>query len=216
MRALIMVFSLVVGCPSWAHVPALLLPITGTPITSYYIGQAEISRALYSELTQAEDYFVVQFYVQNKGENSFEILTPVCEQIPSYEEFQPTALILKGDVSWKLNGESNKDFISRIEKTAIGRVESSYIKGERPQFYEEFGKQNYWVGGKLRIQLEAGLYALVVYNKNALKGTFTVGINEKESWTPDLYKYVGEILPKISAGICNPNGFTGQIKSIGN
>ncbi len=211
MRTLIMILCLATGCATWGHVPALLLPIKGTPITSYFIGQSDISRAIYSELTEAQDYFVVHFSVKNPEDNSVEILTPVCEQVPSYEEFQPSVLIMKGDLPWKENGESNTDFIARLEKLAIGIVESKYAKGERPQFYEEFGKQNYWVGGKLRIKREAGLYSLVVFNRNHLKGNFTLGINEKEKWTPDLFKYVSEVVPQISAKICDPKGYSGNI-----
>ncbi len=211
MRSFLIVLTFVTYSISWGHVPALLLPIKGTPITSYFIGQADVSRAIYSELTQAQDYFVGQFYVKNPGENSIEILTPVCQQIPSYEDFQPTALLLLGDLTWKENGESNTDYIIRIEKMALGKAKSDYKKGERPQFYEEFGKQNYWVGGKLRIHLDAGLYSIIVFNKSMTKGNFTLGLNEKESWTPDLYKYVSEVLPKISAGICDPKGFSGLV-----
>ena len=71
-------------------------------MTSYFVGEADVSRAIYSELTLAQDYFVVQFFVKSKQENSFEILTPVCEQIPSYEEFQPSILLLKGDLPKKI------------------------------------------------------------------------------------------------------------------
>lgn len=196
---------------AYGHVPALLLPIKGTPITSYFLGQSDISRAVYSELTQPEDFFVVQIDVKASEETSVDILTPVCQQIPSYEEFQPSVLILKGDLPWKQNGESNKNFMARLEKSSLGKVESNYKKGERPQFYEEFGKQSYWVGGKVRLKLDPGLYALVVFNTSQNKGNFTLGINEKESWTPDLYKYVAEIIPKISAGMCDPKGFSGLI-----
>ncbi len=194
-----------------SHIPTLLLPIKGTPIASYFIGQADISRAIYSELTATGDYFVVQFNVKNLQENSFEILTPVCPLIPNNEIYQPSVLILEGDLPWKKNGESNVDYLNRLEKIAVGKVESHFVVGSRPQFYEEFAKQYYWVGGKLKLSLESGLYALVVFNKGNGRGNFTVGINEKESWTPDLYKYVSEILPKISAGICNPKGFSGHI-----
>lgn len=204
--------SSIACCTAWGHVPALLLPIKGTPITSYFIGQSEISRAVYSELTEANDFFVVQFAVKGAEATSIEILTPVCPQVPSYEEYQPTVLVLKGDLPWQENGESKENFIIRLKKSAVGTVESNYKKGERPQFYEEFGKQSYWVGGKSRLQLEAGLYALVVFNTNSNKGNFTLGINEKESWTPDLYKYVAEVMPKIAAGICDPKGFSGAVK----
>jgi hypothetical protein len=211
MRLFLIHFILGTCFAAWGHIPALLLPIQGTPVSSYFIGSVDISRAIYSELTQAQDFFVVQFFVQSNQENSFEILTPVCQQVPSYEEFQPSAFILKGDLAWKNNAETNADYLIRLEKMSLGKVESAYKKGERPQFYEEFGKQSYWVGGKLRLKLEAGLYALVVFNKTMAKGNFTLGINEKESFTPDIYKYVAEVLPKISAGICNPNGFSGAV-----
>lgn len=196
----------------WGHVPSLLLPIKGTPIASYFIGQIEISRAIYSELTQSEDFFILYFNNNGSAETSIEVLTPVCPQIPSYEEFQPSVLILKGDLPWKTNGESNKDFIARLEKLSSGRVESNYKKGERPQYYEEYGKHTYWVGGKKRLKLEAGLYALVVYNTGLGKGNFTIGINENESWTSDLYKYAGDIITKISEGMCSPKGFSGTLK----
>lgn len=204
--------SLIACCAAWGHVPALLLPIKGTPITSYFIGQSDISRAVYSELTQADDFFVVQMDVKGPDATSIEILTPVCPQVPSYEDFQPSVLILKGDLPWKENAESNANFVARLEKSAVGKVESNFKKGERPQFYEEFAKQSYWVGGKARLRLEAGLYALVVFNTTSNKGNFTLGINEKESWTPDLYKYVAEVVPKIAAGICDPRGFSGAVK----
>ena len=204
--------SLIACSSAWAHVPVLLLPIKGTPITSYFVGQSDISRAIYSELTEAEDFFVLQMNVNVAAETSVEILTPVCEQIPSYEQFQPSVLIIKGDLPWKMNGESHRDFVSRLEKLAIAKVESNYGKEQRPQFYEEFGKQTYWVGGKLRLNLEAGLYALVVFNRDTHKGNFTLGINDKESWTPDLYKYVAEVVPKISAGMCDAKGFSGLVK----
>ncbi len=211
MRLLLINLILVTCFTAWGHIPALVLPINGTPMTSYFVGEADISRAIYSELTQAQDYFVVQFFVKSKQENSFEILTPVCQQVTSYEEYQPSVLVLKGDLPWKNNGETNTDYIIRLEKVSLGKVESSYKPGERPQFYEEFGKQNYWVGGKLHLKLKAGLYALVVFNNTMAKGNFTLGINEKESFTPDIYKYVAEVLPKISAGICDPKGFSGSV-----
>jgi hypothetical protein len=210
-KLILTALSFAACCTAWGHVPALLLPIKGTPITSYFIGQSDVSRAVYSELTQPEDFFVVQLEVTGTDETTIDILTPVCPQIPSYEEFQPSVLVIKGDLPWKQNGESNKNFIARLQQISIGKVESTYKKGERPQFYEEYGKQTYWVGGKTRLKLAAGLYALVVFNSVANKGNFTLGINEKESWTPDLYKYVGEVIPKISAGLCDPKGFSGLL-----
>jgi hypothetical protein len=211
MRTFFTFLSFITCGSVWGHVPALLLPIHGSPISSYFIGQSDISRAIYSELTQARDYFVIQFAVNSLESNVIEIMTPVCQQIPSYEEYQPSVIILKGDLPWKNNGESNENYILRLQKNALGKVESNFPKGQRPQFYEEFGRQSYWVGGKLRLKLDAGLYALVVYNNGTSKGNFTLGINEREAWTPDLYRYVGEILPKISAGICDPRGFSGLI-----
>lgn len=212
MRLLILSICLVGSSAVWAHVPALLLPIKGTPIASYFIGQSDISHAIYSELTEPQDYFVVQFEVKNYRKQLIQILTPVCKDIPAYEEYQPSVLVLRGDLPWKMNGETNTQFIARLKARALGKAESNFKKGERPQFYEEFGKQSYWVGGELHIRLNPGLYALVVFDRKNGTGTFSLGLNEKEAWTPDLYKYVGEILPKINAGLCDPKGFSGSIK----
>lgn len=211
MRAILFILGSFLCYQAWGHVPALLLPIHGTPITSYFIGQSDVSHAVYSELTHSGDYFVVQFSANTAEESLIEILTPVCPCIPSYESFQPSILILKGDLPWRNNGETNKNFISRLEKMAVAKVESNYAKGQRPQFYEEFGKQKYWVGGSLRTKLDPGLYALVVYNMDQNKGNFTIGLNEKESWTPDLYKYSAQVVARIASGICNPKGFTGKL-----
>jgi hypothetical protein len=212
MRKLFFTLVLLACSKAWSHVPSLLLPLNGTPIASYFIGQIETSRAIYSELTEPGDFFVAHFFAARLQENSFELLTPVCSQIPSSETYQPSALLLKGELPWKQNAETNKDYLDRLEKSALGKAESSYTKGERPQFYEEFGKQNYWVGGKLRLTLDPGLYSLVVFNSSGTgKGNFTLGINDKESWTPDLYEYVSQVLPKINAGLCDPKGFTGSI-----
>jgi len=59
--------------------------------------------------------------------------------------------------------------------------------------------------------LKPGIYSIAVYDSKSDRGTFTLGLNEKEAWTPDLWKYVAEVLPSISAGICNPKGFSGAI-----
>jgi hypothetical protein len=211
MKKLFISLALVVCSNAFGHIPVLLLPLKGTPIASYFIGNFDVSRAIYSELTEPHDFFVAQFYVKKAQVNTIEILTPVCLQVPSSEFYQPSVLILKGDLPWKKNGETDKQFINRLQKIALGTAESHYKKGERPQFFEDFGKQYYWVGGKLRLSLKPGLYALVVFNNDSNKGNFTLGINEKENWTPDLYKYVSELLPKISAGICDPKGFTGLL-----
>lgn len=197
---------------AWAHVPALLLPLKGTPITSYFLGQSEISRAVYSEITEAEDFFVLHFYVKGGEPTLVQLLTPLCEGIPQYEEFQPSAVLLKGDLPWKRQGESNQEFVRRLEKSAVAKVSSNFRKGKRPTYFESFAKQTFWVGGETKRKLSPGLYSIVVYSKNGGKGNFTLGLNEKEAWTPDLYKYVAEELPAIAAGICRPTGFTGNLR----
>jgi hypothetical protein len=204
--------SLILMSVAWAHVPALLLPIKGTPITSYYIGNSEVSRAIYSELTNNGDFFVANFRVTRGNEKSLmQMFTPACGAIPRYERFQPSAMVIEDEVPWKEQGESNLNYINRLRGKAIVTVESNFAPGKRPQYYEEHGHQYYWVGGEWRGNLKPGMYSIVIYDLNGDRGTFTLGINEKEAWTPDLWKYVAEILPAISAGICNPKGFSGTI-----
>lgn len=207
----IILIGLLLSEVSWGHVPVLLLPLKGTPISSYFIGNSAISHAIYSELTKPGDFFIAQFLVKDEEKTHLELLTPVCENIPQYELFQPTVFLIKGDLPWKKQGESNKDFIKRLKRKAILIVGSRYSEGNRPKFYEEFGKQYYWVGGVWDGDLWPGLYSMVVFDPKGNKGTFTLGLNEKESWTPDLYGYVGEVLPAISSGLCNPKGFTGKL-----
>jgi hypothetical protein len=198
---------------AWAHVPALLPPILGTPMTSYFIGQSDISHAVYSELTQAGDFFVLNFEVKSANEDTkIEILVPFCANLPEYETFQPNALILKGDIPWKVQGESNVTFMERLKAVAVAQIGTSFKVGGRPKFYEEFSKQHYWVGEKWKERLVPGLYAIVVYDPAGRTGNFTVGLNEKEAWTPDLYAYAGVVVSKIQAGICSPQGFTGNLK----
>ena len=208
-----LLLSLILISTAWAHVPALLLPIKATPITSYYIGNSKVSRAIYSELTNRDDFFVANFLVAKGNEKSLvQMLTPACSLIPRYERFQPSAMVIKGEAPWKNQGESNTDYINRLKAKAVARVESNFPAGARPQYYEEYSKQSFWVGGEWRGNLKPGLYSIVVYDSNGDRGTFTLGLNEKEAWTPDLWRYVAEILPLISAGICNPRGFSGAIQ----
>lgn len=203
------------GSTAWTHVPALLLPIKGTPVTSYFLGQIDVSRAVYSELTTTDDIFIAHFNVKPGAATSIEILTPVCEALPQYERFQPSVLLIRGDAPWKKQGESNAAYLERLRSVAIADIKSTYRKGQRPKFYEQFAKVEYWVGAKWKRVLKTGLYAVIVYDGGGGKGTFTLGLNEKEAWTPDLYAYTGEILPSILSGLCNPKGFTGRLSFSG-
>ncbi|GIL18141.1 MAG: hypothetical protein BroJett040_18920 [Oligoflexia bacterium] len=194
-----------------AHVPALLIPLEIPQVASHFLSQSEISRAVYSELTQSQDIFVVQFEVKPGQTTLVQVLTPVCPKLPQYEAFQPTAFIIKGDLPWKQQGESNAKFIERLLKSAVAVAQSNYPMGKRPQFHEEFAKIDYWVGGEWRGNLEPGLYTTLVYSSDANKGVFVLGLNEKEAWTADLYAYVERLLPTIKNGLCNPSGFTGRL-----
>ncbi len=191
-----------------AHVPALLLPINGTPVASYFLGQIEVSRAVYSELEKPGDFAVFHFYVKAGAPNTLlQTFTPLCPQIPQLEEFQPTLLVVPGDLKWKKKGESDKDFIQRLEKRAVVKLVSNHKKGSRPKYYEEHGKQWLWIGAETRAPLSEGLYALVVYSSDERTGNFVLGINEQESWTPELFEYVGRVLPEIQEGSCHIDGY---------
>lgn len=196
-----------------AHVPVLLLPIQKTPVASYFLGQSEISRAIYSEITRPNDFFVAQFYVPPKSEGILlQILTPDCPQIPKYELFQPSGIIIPGDLPWKQAGESNSNYVKRLRRSAIAEAKSSYTIGHRPKYYEEFGKQSYWIGGEWHGDLDPGLYSLVIFDSKRKTGSFTVGLNKKEAWTPELFKYAAEMVKRISKRICSPKGYSGQLQ----
>lgn len=207
----IIVILFLVSLSCWAHVPSLVLPLKGTPIASYFLGQSDVSRAVFSELTEPEDFFVVQFNVKHDAKTLIQLFTPFCELIPGYERFQPSALLISGDLPWKKQGETNQTFIKQLKKIAIAKVTSNYPEGKRPKFYEDFGKQTYWVGGEWRGRLEEGLYAVVIFGTQGHRGNILLAMNEKEAWTPDLYKYAGEVMPVIGKGLCDPHGFTGKI-----
>ncbi|GEM_PF-5008511 len=194
-----------------AHIPSLLLPIEGPPISSFFVNNSDISRTIFSELTNKEDFFVVTMFVKPRMKMLVQVLTPKCENIPRYEKYQPSALIIRGELPWKKQGETNKLYISRIKKLAIRKIETNFADGNRPQFYEEFAQMTYWVGGSWRGRLHPGLYSIVIYDKSGDIGNFNLSLNEKEKWTPDLYNYVSKILPIIKAGFCNPKGFSGNL-----
>jgi hypothetical protein len=140
-----------------------------------------------------------------------QVLTPKCENISKYEKYQPSALIIRGQLPWKKQGETNKSYITRLKKLAIRKIETNFSEGDRPQFYEEFAQMTYWVGGSWSGRLHPGLYSIVIFDKNGDTGNFNLSLNEKEKWTPDLYNYVSKILPIIKAGFCNPKGFSGNL-----
>jgi hypothetical protein len=208
-----LVFIIASNIPSNAagHIPVLLLPLQDSPVSSYFIGQSSVSRAIYSELTNIDDFFVMTMIAEPDQKTLIQLLTPVCESLPRYEKYQPTALIIRGDLPWKFQGESNKIYLSRLSSLSLVAVSSNFELGSRPKFYEEFGETYYWIGGEWGGSLDQGLYSVVVFDSNGDKGNFNISINEKEEWTPDLYKYVEKILPVIKKGFCNPNGFTGEL-----
>jgi hypothetical protein len=213
MRFISLIFLFVVGFFAKAHVPVLLVPLPNPPVASYFLGQSEISRAVYSEITRRDDFFVAQFYVKAGAEQTLlQIFSPDCPRLPQYEAFQPSGMIIRGELPWQEAGEKNHDFIQRLTLTAVAKAESSYTVGSRPKFYEEFAKQSYWVGGEWRGSLSPGLYSLVIYDPSGKTGNFTVGLNEKEAWIPDLFKYADMIVKKISKRICSPKGYTGHLR----
>lgn len=205
-------FLFLLSAVAEAHVPALFQPIKGTPISSYYLSNSEVSRAVYSELTNEDDLFVVQWLVKNNNETLIQLFTPSCKNIPNYELFQPEALLFEGELPWKLQGETNSAYVARLASQSLQQIGSSFVQGKRPVYEETYAKQTLWVGGEWRGKLEAGLYSLVVHAKKSGKGNFVIGLNEKEAWIPDLYQYVAEILPAINAGLCDPAGFSGKLR----
>lgn len=208
----LVVLLMLISVSASAHLPALLLPLKGSPISSYFLGKSHISRAVYSEITESDDFLVVQFNVKAGYEkNLVQLLTPVCVAIPQYEAFQPRAIVWKGDLTWKKQGETNKQYFDRLASRATAQVSSNFAPGTRPTYFEEFMKQSFWVGGEWRGRLKPGLYSIVVFDPSGAKGAFVLGLNEKEAFTPDLYKYAGEVTAQVAAGICSPTGFSGRL-----
>jgi hypothetical protein len=121
-------------------------------------------------------------------------------------------MVLPGDAPWKIQGETNSAYLARLNKLAVATVASDFPVGHRPKFYEEFAKRFYWVGGEWKGRLKAGLYSIVVFDTSGHKGNFTLGLNEKEAWTPDLFRYAAEVSQRIESGICSPKGFTGRLE----
>lgn len=196
-----------------AHIPVVLPPIDAPPIASYFLDHSEISHAIYSELTDPGDLFVLHLEVKAGVPTVIQMLTPVCSNLPGHEAFQPGVLVLTGDLPWRRPGERSEPYLARLRRAAIVDIESHYPRGERPQFYEPFGQQSYWVGGQWRGQLPPGPYTLIVYSPERSTGTFTLGINEREAWTPMLFQYTARVLPAIRRGSCAPGGFTGRLRS---
>ncbi len=196
---------------AFAHVPTLLWPVEGAPIAHHFLSRAEISRAVYTELTKANDLFVVSWWQNTAEPTLLQLFTPKCPNIPEYEKFQPSAILIRGEAPWKIQGESAEQYLTRLRAQALALLESNYPEGIRPVYEEKNAKQTLWIGAEWRGDLEAGLHTLLVYDKNGSAGNFVLGMNEKEDWNPDLYKYVGEILPKINQGLCRPTGFSGGI-----
>lgn len=203
--------SIAAGSVASAHVPVLLPPLEATPFASYFIDRSEISHAVYSELTHPDTLFIAQLEVKPRTPTTIQMLTPVCRNLPRYQAFQPGVLVIPGQVPWAQQGETHARYVARLRRMAIHDITSNYPPGQRPTFYEPFGKVTYWVGGQWRGRLAPGLYSLVVYSPDRSTGTFSLGINEKEEWTPDRLRYAASVVPTINAGLCAPGGFTGHL-----
>lgn len=194
-----------------AHVPVLLPPIQGTPISSFFLSQSEVSRAVYSELTDLDDIFVVSWSQKPEENLLIQLFSPKCENLPQYEKFQPSAMLLRGEAPWKKQGQSKDQYLDSLKETAVVNLKSNYPAGQRPVYEETHAKQSLWVGAEWKGSVESGLYTLVIFDRSGGKGNFVVGLNEKEAWTPDLFRYAADLVPKINANLCSPTGFTGRL-----
>lgn len=209
---MIQLLSLLLSFSAQAHVPVLLQPIEGSPIAGAYLSRSEVSRAVYSELTNSGDLATLSWSQPERGPSLLQLFSPKCESIPQYEAHQPAALLIRGEAPWKKQGETTDQFLDRVRKFALAELRSSYARGERPVYEEKHGGHSLWIGAEWKGTLEAGLYTLIVFAPDGTKGNFVVGMNEKEAWNADLQRYAKDILPKINLGLCDKKGFSGRLR----
>lgn len=208
--------------PAWAHVPMLLPSLGNSALAGYFIGQGEISRAIFSELSESNDIAFYTFSLPTKTRGAVNILTPLCEKgdplspqsIPYYETFQPTALLLEGSAPLIETRESHANYLSRLRSMALQIVSSNYPSGLRPKMPKaenEHSPFSYWVGGKSKRELPPGLYTVVVYDAQGKVGNYVLGLQQAEVWNPVITDYVKAIVPKITPHFCDPAGFSGTL-----
>lgn len=211
---------LAVTSPLFAHIP-VLAPETGDlSLHSYYISNSKLSRAVYSDLESEKDFDFYTFNLSEASEGTLQVLVPKCIagveeskfDIPYYEAFQPTALLMAGEIRIKDINETKEQYVSFLKKNAVVVASSTFKVGQRPSSTDPDARQTWWLGGKVDgAKLGAGLYTVVVFDETGMPGNYVIGLQKEEGFTPTIIDFIKSNQNTISNGFCSPKGFSEKI-----
>ncbi len=214
------ILLLAVTSPLFAHIP-VLAPETGDlSLHSYYISNSKLSRAVYSDLESEKDFDFYTLNLSEESEGTLQVLIPKCIagveeskfNIPYYEAFQPTALLMAGEVRIKDIGETKEQYVSFLKQNAVLIASSAFKVGERPSSTDPEARQTWWLGGMVDgAKLGAGLYTVVVFDETGMAGNYVLGMQKGEGFTPTIIDFIKSNQERISSGYCSPEGFSKKI-----
>lgn len=195
----------------WAHIPVLVKDEPTFPVQATYLGRGEISRAVYSELSTKDSFGLYVFTLTSRQKATLSVLAPYCSGVPYYETFQPTAILIKGEMPWPVQGPAvTKVFLNSLRSQALMVSESSYAIGKRPINGDSGTK--WWEGQQVTRDLEPGLYTVIVWSPLGMSGNYILGLQDKENWTPAVSAFVSRALPQIKKDYCSTQGYSGTLQ----
>lgn len=195
-------------CITQAHIPVLVRESANFPVNSTYLGKGDISRAVFTELTKAGDIGIFTFSFTKAQTATLEVLTPYCTNIPSYESYQPLAILIRGEMPIPLN-PIDENFLSSLQAKALLVSNSNYSLGQRPTGSDAGLK--WWRGNEVKKVLNPGLYTVIVWSPVGGVGNYILGLQQKEFFPPSVQDYLKKILPPIIKGYCDPKGYSGNL-----
>ncbi|QLY24687.1 hypothetical protein [Bdellovibrio sp. KM01] len=211
MKWIIFLSLLKFGPTAQAHIPVLVRESANFPVNSTFLGKGDISRAVFTELTKIGDIGIFTFSFTKAQTATLEVLTPYCTNIPSYESYQPLAILIRGEMPIPIN-PVDQNFLNRLKSKALLVSKSNYSSGQRPTGSEAGLK--WWRGKEVKRILNPGLYTVIVWSPDGQVGNYILGLQQNEYFPPSVQDYLKKILPQIIKGYCDPEGYSGNLKPI--
>ncbi|WP_196161250.1 hypothetical protein [Reinekea sp. G2M2-21] len=175
---LLLVVAVMTAYPAYAHQPIMKLDGTGNETSPFVIEEPEISKAIFKELEGNPHYYTLS------SETEFSFYAGITK---AKLENCAVGQTFSFDV---LDAEGNRLFFADGENF------------EWWAWYEEFGKNWYWVGPEIgenfksNRTLPAGTYTIKIYNKNN-SGQYSLAVGDIEHFPIGVIARTAFLMPKI-------------------
>ncbi len=160
MKALPLIFILLVASVAYAHQPYLLTAGSGTEADPYIINDPSVSKVMYGQISGSPVYY-------------------------KFSSAEPFPLYVQILAPYANGYDANSNRMS-IYISTDSRMEVAYINEANyfwSSYYEEYGNDYYFTGPEIRRNLTNGTYVIRIFN-TANAGKYALAIGEEEVFTP--------------------------------